>query len=528
MPESVNQGRVCVPVCVRRASELAEATARAAEFADIVELRLDCLEGNQLEASLPELVSLRSAYTQPFIYTLRTAGQGGACTFGDEERADFWTNRFRSVGGLLRDGVDFVDFELELLESSSAKGLLEAFARSKVICSHHDFAGVPADLERIYERMSKTPAAVLKIAARAFDVTDCLKLFRLLERARREGRELIAVAMGEAGVATRILGPSRGGFLTYGALDAASATAPGQIDARDLRSLFRVQSIGERTQLLGLLGRPVSHSLSPHVHNAAFKALDVDAVYMPFDVGDSGEFMRRMVHPRTRELEWNLRGLSVTAPHKSAVIEYLDRVEPTAREMGAVNTVVIEGDELLGYNTDAAASIRPLSGVIELRQARVALVGSGGASRALLWGLRSCGARTTLFARDVARAQQAAEKFGAEVRPLGDESFESFDLVVNATPLGTRGACEHETPATAAQLRGARVVYDLVYNPTGTRLLREAREAGCVTIGGLSMFIAQAAAQFELWTGKKAPLEVMRAAAEKRLRELETDVEDRR
>jgi 3-dehydroquinate dehydratase/shikimate dehydrogenase len=395
--------------------------------------------------------------------------------------------------------------------------LSEVFGRSRLICSRHDFEGVPADLDSIYERMSKTPAAILKIAVRAFDATDCLKLFLLLERARREGRELIAVAMGEAGISTRILGPSCGGFLTYGALDAASATAPGQIDASDLRKLYRVQNISERTQIMGLVGRPVAHTLSPHIHNAAFDALEVDAVYMPFDVGDLGEFMRRMVHPRTRELAWKLRGLSVTAPHKSAVIEYLDHIEPSAREIGAVNTIVFEDGELNGCNTDAGASLLPLSGIVELGGARVALIGAGGAARALLWSLRASGAQTTLFARDAGRAKETAKNFGAHARTLRDASFEGYELVINATPIGTRGAGEQQSPATAVQLRGARVVYDLVYNPTETRLMREAREAGCQAIGGLQMLIAQAAAQFELWTGRQAPLEVMRTAAEKKL-----------
>ncbi|MCA1635465.1 MAG: shikimate dehydrogenase [Acidobacteria bacterium] len=517
MSKIQNKGRVCVPVCARRAGELRGALARAAEFADIIELRLDCLEEHQLEAALLELGALRPAYTQPFIYTLRPAGQGGGRSLGCEERASFWLNRFQGARGALREDLDFVDIELELLESAFGPRLLEVFGRSRIICSQHDFAGVPAGLERIYERMAETSAAILKIAVRADEATDCLEVFGLIERARREGRALIAVAMGEAGIMTRLLGPARGSFLTYGALDAAQATAPGQLDASDLRQLYRVQALDERTQITGLVGRPVSHSLSPHIHNAAFDALGLDAVYAPFDVGDVGAFVRRMAHPRTRELGWNLRGLSVTAPHKSAVMEYLDHVEPTAGEIGAVNTVVVEGGELHGYNTDAAASIRPLSGVIELPRARAALIGAGGAARALLWGLSASGARTTLFARDAARAQVLAGKFGASVNQLGDASFESYDLVINATPLGSRGPREQETPATTAQLRGARVVYDLVYNPTETRLLREAREAGCVTIGGLPMLIAQAAAQFELWTGKKAPLEVMLAAAEKGL-----------
>ncbi len=520
MSKSENKARVCVPVCVRRAGELPSAVARAAEVADLIELRLDCLEAHELEAALRQLGAPRRAHTQPFIYTFRPAEQGGARRVNHEERAAFWTKLLQDAREGLDKDADFADIELDLLESPHGPRLVEVAGRLKIICSFHDFAGVPEDLGAIYERMTRTPAAVLKIALSVSEATDSLKLFQLLEHARSKGREIIAVAMGEAGIVTRVLGPARGGFLTYGALDAGGATAPGQLDAKDLRELYRIHAINEQTQVTGLVGRPVSHSLSPHIHNAAFRALGLDAVYVPFDVGDAGEFMRRMAHPRTRELDWNLRGLSVTAPHKSAVIEYLDRVEPSAREIGAVNTVVVEDGELHGSNTDAEAALLPLSGVVKLEGARVALIGAGGAARALLWSLRAVGARTTVFARDRVQAAKTADEFGARVQQLRDASFAGFDLVINTTPLGTLGQREDETPATAAQLRGARVVYDLVYNPTETRLLREAREAGCETVGGLQMLVAQAVTQFRLWTGREAPIEVMRAAAEEKMSEV--------
>ncbi len=477
------------------------------------------MEDNLLTTALQRLGTLRHAHTHPFIYTLRPSEQGGHRQLTHEDRAAFWTNFFQNSRAALEEESDFADIELDLLESPHGPRLVEAAGRIKIICSFHDFVGATADLEQIYERMTSTSASVLKIAVSVTEATDSLRLFRLLERARREGRELIAVAMGEAGIMTRVLGPARGGFLTYGALDPLSATAPGQLEAKDLRDLYRLHSITGQTQINGLVGRPVSHSLSPHIHNAAFAALGLDAVYLPFDVGDLGDFMRRMVRPRTRELAWNLRGLSVTAPHKSAVIEHLDRVEPSAAEIGAVNTVVVEGAELQGYNTDAGASLVPLSGVVELEGARVAVIGAGGAARALLWSLRARGAQTTVFARETARAAETAEEFGARLSQFGDASFAGYELVINETPLGTRGPYEKETPATAAQLRGARVVYDLVYNPAETRLLREARAAGCVTVGGLPMLVAQAAAQFRLWTGREAPVEVMRAAAEKKILE---------
>jgi 3-dehydroquinate dehydratase/shikimate dehydrogenase len=403
---------------------------------------------------------------------------------------------------------------------------------NKIICSHHDFERVPADLEAIFARMLQTPARILKLAVQAHDITDLLPVFRLLEQAQEAGREMIAIAMGEAGLLTRILAPARGAFLTFGALSREHANAPGQITVRELRDLYRLNVIKEQTEIMGLAGSPVAHSFSPHMHNAAFAALGLDAVYIPFAADDVHAFIRRMAHPRTRELVWNLRGLSVTAPHKSAILSLLDAVEPAAQEIGAVNTIVVEPDALRGYNTDAAAALAPLAGLMELSGARVAVLGAGGAARAVLWSLREVSARATVFARDLSHARPTAEKFAAGCQPLDGARFDSFDLVINTTPLGTRGAHETETPAQSAQLRGARAAYDLVYNPGETRFMREARAAGCeLVVGGLPMLVAQAAAQFKLWTGRDAPLAVLSEAAEEQRRKLDgrserSEVED--
>ena len=508
--------RVCVPVCVPRASELRPSLGRAAEVADVVELRLDCLEEDQLPAAQARLGAPLGEMRLPFIITYRPQEQGGRRRMGLEERLSFWRGApawLREVSG--RDRA-FADLELDLLESHGAATLGDLSRAFRVICSHHDFQRTPAELEEVFGRMARTPADVLKIATRANSITDCLEVLRLCER--RGGREVIAVSMGEAGLLTRVLGPAFGSFLTYGSLDPAQATAPGQIGARELHSLYRVGELSVRTMVTGLVGSPVGHSLSPRLHNAAFAALGLDAVYLPFEVADVSEFVRRMADPRTRELGWNLRGLSVTAPHKQAIVPHLDRVEPNASRVGAVNTVVVSKERgLEGFNTDAGASVVPLAGLVELRGARVAVIGAGGAARALVWALGERGARATVFARDPARGREVAGEFGADAAPLDGAHFGGFEVVVNATPLGTRGARESETPAVAAQLRGARVAYDLVYNPSETRFLREARAAGCQTVGGLGMLVAQAEEQFRLWTGQEAPPGVMLVAAEKQM-----------
>jgi 3-dehydroquinate dehydratase/shikimate dehydrogenase len=325
---------------------------------------------------------------------------------------------------------------------------------------------------------------------------------------------MIAIAMGEAGIMTRILGPARGSFLTYGSLNDEGATAPGQLTASVLRDVYRIDRIDGETEVIGLIGTSVSHSLSPHIHNAAFAAAALNTVYIPFQVADAIEFMRRMAHPRSRELDWNLRGLSVTAPHKLDVMGCLDEIDPAAKEIGAVNTILIKDDALHGYNTDAPGFISPLRRKFgPLKNARCAIIGAGGGARAALWALRSEGAHVALFVRNSDKARPVAEEFSIECRPLGTDRFDAFDIVINATPLGTRGERQDDTPAAADQLRGVRLAYDLVYNPLETRFLREARSAGCETLGGIEMLVAQAFEQFKVWTGHEPDLEVMRAAA---------------
>ena len=491
--------KICVPVCVRRIDELKAATQHAAGLGDLVELRLDCLEDP--EAALPIVPKLVDQGETDLIVTMRAPDQGGAGSH-NEERRSFW---------LRAKNLPKVWFDIEF-EFPELKEL--AINWSRVICSHHDFKGVPSDIEETYRRMALTPAHIIKIAVQANDAIDCLPIFRLLDHAKHENRELIAIAMGPAGIMTRVLGPSRGSFLTYGSIDDESGTAPGQLTARDLRELYRIDQIDSQTQIFGIIGKPVGHSLSPRIHNAAFSAAAMNAVYMPMEVQDAIAFMRRMVHPNTRELDWNLRGLSVTAPHKATVMQCLDGIDGSAQDIGAVNTIIAEDDHLLGYNTDAEGFVLPLRTKLgDLRDARCAVIGSGGAARAVLWALRKAGAEATLVARNRQRANDLAQRFKAACPPQRPEKFSGFDVVINATPMGTRGVTVNETPATAEQLRGVRLAYDLVYNPSETRFLREARAVGCDTLSGIEMLLAQAVEQFKLWTGSEPDGEVMRAAA---------------
>lgn len=481
--------RICVSVCEKTIDALESAAVRASESADIVELRIDCL--TRLEDVEPVL----NRISCPVILTFRPDEQGGQRVLDHQARKLFWNSAPQTA---------WWDIESDLALETDW---------SRIIISHHDFSGVPEDITQIYEQLAATPAAVLKIAVQANDIVDCIPVFQLLDRARGEGRDIIAIAMGNAGLATRILGPSRGAFLTYAALEEESATAPGQITAQKLRSVYNVEQIDRETMICGLVGRPVMHSVSPHMHNAGFRTAGINGVYLPLEVHDVKTFVERMVHPRTREVDWNLRGLSVTAPHKSAVMEFLDWIDPTAQAIGAVNTIVVDDDKLRGFNTDAAGFLDPLFKVIDpLSGLRVAVIGAGGAARAAVWALLKQQATVTLFARDVAKARSLGQAFDVSYEPLSSASFAGYDLVINATPLGS-GELIDQVPVTAEQLDGVRIAYDLVYNPIETRFLQEASKAGCETLRGLEMLIAQAKNQFELWTGQTPSMNVMSDAA---------------
>jgi shikimate dehydrogenase len=274
------------------------------------------------------------------------------------------------------------------------------------------------------------------------------------------------------------------------------------------------------TRVYSVIAGDTSYSLSPYMHNAAFKARGLNAVFIPMQVADLDAVMRRMVKGETREIELNFHGFSVTNPHKQSVMNYLDRVDETARTIGAVNTVMIENNKLHGYNTDAAGFIRPLTKALgDLSGARVSVVGAGGAARACVYALKREGADVTLLVRDPQKASALADEFDVAVEDLTNAVEPlATDILVNATPLGTRGSAENETIATADAMLGVKLVYDLVYNPIETRLLREAKLAGARTVGGLDMLIAQGAKQFEIWSGQAAPLETMRRSIEGRLR----------
>ncbi len=501
----MNNGKICVSVCAETADKLFEQIERAEELADVIELRFDCLRKNEIENAIRNLPKI----DKPYLATFRPKEQGGKRELSLGERLKFWEPLLLAN----KDKIFWTDFEFDMSFVVNPQKTL-------TIASSHDFSGASENLSATYEVFSITNADVLKTAVQANDITDSIAVWRLLDRAKPDNKNIIPIAMGEAGKWTRILGLAHGAFMTYAAPGAGRETASGQITARDLIDTYRVKELDEQTEIYGIIGNPVSHSVSPFMHNAALKFHNLNAVYIPFEVKNLDEFIAKFIREETREIELNFKGFSVTIPHKQAIIKHLDSIDDTAKAIGAVNTVKIIDGKLHGYNTDAHGFIEPLTNAYgDLKNAKVAVLGGGGAARAAIYGLRKEEAQVTVFARNLEKGRSLAEQFKIQDSKfkIQNESYDDFDIVVNATPLGTIGELENETPTVAEQIKDVHLVYDLVYNPFETRFLREAKSVGVPTVGGLAMLVAQGAAQFEIWTGKNAPLKEMSRIALRKL-----------
>lgn len=488
---------ICVPITETKMLDFVRAIEEAEKTADIIELRLDYVTDHSPGYVLKLVETRKDFFRKPFILTYRPREQGGQQDLKFNDRLRFW-RKFE-----FWDLIAYADIELDMVERLAQTKF--PIPWHKVICSQHDFFETPANLYETYDRIARTPAAVIKLATKANRISDCLLLFDLMQRG---AKPVIILGMGLPGIATRILALSRGALLTFGALRRGAESASGQPTATELRELYRADQLSEHSEIYGVIGNPIGHSRSPLIHNAALKAAGRDAVYLPLEVDDAATFLRDFVHPKTKKLDWNLRGLSVTIPHKLAVMPQLDFIDPAAQAVGAVNTIVVQGEALHGYNTDVNGAMNPLEKRIEINGARAAIIGAGGAARAICHGLRERGAHATIYARDVQKAQLLAREFQAEAASI-TEFTGAADLLINCTPVGMQGHQEGTSPVASAALKNVQLVYDLIYNPLETQLLKDARAAGCQTLGGMEMLIGQAAEQFRLWTGEAAPTEVM-------------------
>ncbi|MDQ3010040.1 MAG: shikimate dehydrogenase [Acidobacteriota bacterium] len=490
---------ICAPITESDPEAYLAAITKAAQSVDVIELRMDYLDHDGCQAVLKALPELADG--KRLLLTFRPRQQGGKRDLSLQDRQNFWHDLPPEVV----NAITFADFEFDLVESLANESPLIPWG--KVICSWHDFGGTPNDLMARYDLMARTPAAIIKIATMANRIGDSLHIFELVEYAQNK-KPVIALAMSLPGLATRVLSLSRGALLTFGSLKPGSESAAGQPTVAELRDLYRVKQLTRDSEIYGVIGNPVGHSRSPLMHNAALPALNRDGVYLPFEVDDAASFIRDFLHPKTKKLDWNLRGVSVTIPHKLTVMPHLNWIEDTAKAIGAVNTIVVKENEIHGYNTDVIGAMKPLDQITDVRDARVAVIGAGGSARAICYGLSQRNADVTIYTRDTRKAQPLADEFKTTLAAL-DSFIGQADIIINCTPIGMHGHSEGQSPLKAGSLRRVKLVYDLIYTPEETLLLRDAKAADCQTLGGLAMLVGQAVEQFRLWTGAEPPVNVM-------------------
>jgi len=499
-------------------STTAACRAAKAAGAEMIELRLDYLETPK-PALVQEIIKNSKQSQLPLIATCRPRWDGGYFKGSEQERQTLLLSA-------LRAGAEYVDIELACLDQSQCR-VLELLEQSaeRVILSSHDFEGKPADMSQLMEKIQQRKPAVSKVAYQANEITDCFEVLDLLHENLGKA-SMVGLAMGEAGVMTRVLAKKLGAFLTFVSVAEGEGTAPGQITVQEMKQVYRWDALDAETVVCGVVGNPIGHSKSPAVHNAAFTEVGFSGVYLPFLVETPWNKFREFVDG-LRERGWlDVRGLSVTIPHKHNALQYVEenggKLEPLAAKIGSVNTLVLEKDGLVsGYNTDYAGALDAITHTLGIERKDLgglptAIVGAGGVARALAAGLTDVGCKVTIYNRTVEKAQSLAAQFECEYAGLDDLIKIDAKLVINATRIGMYPEVE-ASPLPEKCLKRDMAVFDTVYNPAKTLLLQQAEGIGAKIIDGMSMFVNQAATQFELFTGAEAPRGLIREVLERHL-----------
>ncbi len=390
--------------------------------------------------------------------------------------------------------VSLSNLELQSASKAKPEAIARLRSRAALILSFHDFRAT-RNLDETLGKMLKIPADFYKVVSTATTLSDNVAMMKFLQT--QSGKHaLIGLCMGEQGIISRVLSVRAGSAFTFAAVSADLKTAPGQVSARDLRSIYRIDQVNAATRIYGVAGDPVEHSLSPVIMNTALRRENVNGVYLPLHA----KTLKELIHC-VREIP--LHGLSITMPYKQAMLPYLDNTDAHTAKIGACNTVVRGQDgKLYGFNTDVAGVVRPLEQRLAIANAKVLVLGAGGAARAAVFGLKERGAEVWILNRTSAKAQKLARQAKARSIKRADLRKIAFDVIINATPIGMGNT--RDCPLKDDEIQ-ANVVFDMVYDPVETHLLQVARAKGIAVIPGVEMFVQQAARQFEIWTGKPAP-----------------------
>jgi 3-dehydroquinate dehydratase/shikimate dehydrogenase len=487
---------------VARAEAVLKDSKSASKF---LEFRLDSLP--KPAAALPLIKEFLAEHREVTVIATCRRKQFG----GHFEGA--LTSELDLLSAAAEAGCKLVDLEVESAEEAKPAQLAQWRAKLRaagaaLLVSYHDFAQTK-NLEQAALRIEAFQPDFVKVVSTARTLADNLAVLRLIED-RSLSTHIVGIAMGEEGIVSRVLGPRAGAAFTFASSGDGAETAPGQVTARTLNDLYRVEHLDHATRVFGVAGNPIAHSLSPLMQNTALRRENVNAILLPLKV-------RKLSDLLTLVRELPLAGVAVTMPLKQEVLPHLANSDPLTSRIGACNTLRTGADGMLyGFNTDVAGVVRPLEKRLKLKGARIAVLGAGGAARAAVFGLVAQGAEIFIVNRTHEKAQALAKE--AKAKALKHEQFSRsrFDVLINTTPCGMAGNAQ-ALPIEENELN-AGLVFDMVYNPLETPLLKLAKERGIPTIGGLEMFVQQGARQFEIWTGKPAPEAEMLRVVELELR----------
>lgn len=515
------ESKLAVPIAATSLEQAKQQiNAAQAASAEVLELRTDYLDNLSVDL-VKKLIAEAKAVTPsiPIIVTCRDKKEGGANNWPLQLRIDVLTNA-------LNAGADFIDFEYEnFLISQNQKAIKQALSQapnSRLILSTHNFQARFDEIVKLHRDISSShPAVIPKLIYTANHINDCFEAFDLLHNT---SGERIVFCMGQAGLISRIIAKKLGSFVTFASIDDKSTTAPGQSTIEQFKTIYRWDFINSNTEFYGVIGSPIAHSLSPILHNTCFADIGANKLYLPLLVeGGEDEFDKFMNNVLSRP--WlGLRGFSITIPHKQNALNFVKEnqgvIEPLADTIGAVNTLLIDerratGDErrISAYNTDYAGALDAITGTrgitrADLKDWPVAIIGAGGVARAIVAGLSDVGAKIKIYNRTVARGKKLAADFNCDFAPLDDLPNLKAKLLINSTSIGMHPNVD-TTPLPKEYIKKDIIVFDTVYNPAETLLLKQAKDTGAKTIDGLSMFINQAAAQFKLFTNTTADINLM-------------------
>ncbi|KAJ0080614.1 hypothetical protein Patl1_23432 [Pistacia atlantica] len=504
---------LCTPLMGTTVDQMFIEMRKAKEIgADIVEIRLDCLRNFNPRQDLEILIKQSPL---PALVTYRPIWEGGQYEGDENKRQD-------ALRLAMELGASYIDVELEVAHDFNMSISGKKPDNFKVIVSSHNFHNTPSAeaIGNLVARIQATGADIVKIATTALDITDCARIFQIMVHSQIP---TIGIVMGERGLISRLLSPKYGGYLTYGALEAGAISAPGQPTAKDLLDLYNFRLIKPDTKIYGIIGKPVGHSKSPLLFNASFKSVGLNAVYLHFLVDDVAKFFNTYSNP-------DFGGCSCTIPHKEAALKCMDDIDHIAKKIGAINNICHRPDgKLYAFNTDYIGAIsaiedglRELNGKAPGTESPLAgkllvVLGAGGAGKSLAYGGAQKGARVVVANRTFERAKELADKVGGKAMTL--EEVEHFHpeegmVLANTTSVGMKPKID-ETPLPKHALKHYCLVFDAIYTPKDTRLLREAKETGAVIVYGTEMLIRQGFEQYKNFTGLPAPEELFRQLMEK-------------